>query len=284
VSAVSAPVDNDGHSRRPTVVGNDNREVTLADRLKNRVALVTGSGRGIGEAIARRFSQEGAQVWVADIEEAAARTVVASLEGAVHARVDITDSRSVGALAERIGERHGRLDILVNNAAILDMTPYKSLTIESFMHVHDVNLNGMVRVTLAMVPLLRKCAGGARILNLASVNGIRGSRDSLSYSTAKGGVINLTRCLASELAPDGINVNAIAPGFIRTRMSVLPDGSVEQETDWFNYIYVKHRRIPLAKGGVPDDIAGPALFFCSEDSRYVTGQILPVDGGMMSTL
>jgi len=256
----------------------------LADRLKNRVALVTGSGRGIGEAIARRFSQEGAQVWVADIEEAAARTVVASLEGAVHAQVDITDSRSVGALAERIGERHGRLDILVNNAAILDMTPYKSLTIESFMHVHDVNLNGMVRVTLAMVPLLRKCAGGARILNLASVNGIRGSRDSLSYSTAKGGVINLTRCLASELAPDGINVNAIAPGFIRTRMSVLPDGSVEQETDWFNYIYVKHRRIPLAKGGVPDDIAGPALFFCSEDSRYVTGQILPVDGGMMSTL
>jgi NAD(P)-dependent dehydrogenase (short-subunit alcohol dehydrogenase family) len=202
----------------------------------------------------------------------------------VYAQVDITDSRSVAALAGRIDERNGRLDILVNNAAILDMTPYKDLTIESFMRVHDVNLNGMVRVTLAMVPLMRKCATGARILNIASVNGIRGSRDSLSYSTAKGGVINLTRCLASELAPDGINVNAIAPGFIRTRMSVLPDGSVEQETDWFNYIYVKHRRIPLAKGGVPDDLAGPALFFCSEDSRYVTGQILPVDGGMMSTL
>ena len=202
----------------------------------------------------------------------------------MYAQVDITDSRSVAALAGRIDERNGRLDILVNNAAILDMTPYKDLTIESFMRVHDVNLNGMVRVTLAMVPLMRKCATGARILNIASVNGIRGSRDSLSYSTAKGGVINLTRCLASELAPDGINVNAIAPGFIRTRMSVLPDGSVEQETDWFNYIYVKHRRIPLAKGGVPDDLAGPALFFCSEDSRYVTGQILPVDGGMMSTL
>lgn len=256
----------------------------MADRLKDKVALVTGSGRGIGESIARRFSQEGAQVWVADIEEAAARAVAASLEGAVPAQVDITDSRSVAALAQRIDQRNGRLDILVNNAAILDMTPYKNLTIESFMHVHDVNLNGMMRVTLAMVPLMRKCAAGARILNIASVNGIRGSRDSLSYSTAKGGVINLTRCLASELAPDDINVNAIAPGFIRTRMSVLPDGSVEQETDWFNYIYVKHRRIPLAKGGVPDDIAGPALFFCSEDSRYVTGQILPVDGGMMSTL
>ena len=256
----------------------------MAQRLKDKVALVTGSGRGIGESIARRFAQEGAQVWVADVDEAAGRATAASLEGAMYAQVDITDSRSVAALAGRIDERNGRLDILVNNAAILDMTPYKDLTIESFMRVHDVNLNGMVRVTLAMVPLMRKCATGARILNIASVNGIRGSRDSLSYSTAKGGVINLTRCLASELAPDGINVNAIAPGFIRTRMSVLPDGSVEQETDWFNYIYVKHRRIPLAKGGVPDDIAGPALFFCSEDSRYVTGQILPVDGGMMSTL
>jgi NAD(P)-dependent dehydrogenase (short-subunit alcohol dehydrogenase family) len=256
----------------------------LAQRLTDKVALVTGSGRGIGESIARRFAQEGAQVWVADVDEAVGRATAASLPGAMYAQVDITDIRSVAALAKEIGERNGRLDILVNNAAILDMTPYKDLTIESFMHVHDVNLNGMVRVTLAMVPLLRKSASGARILNIASVNGIRGSRDSLSYSTAKGGVINFTRCLASELGPDGINVNAIAPGFIRTRMSVLPDGSVEQETDWFNYIYVKHRRIPLAKGGVPDDIAGPALFFCSEDSRYVTGQILPVDGGMMSTL
>ena len=256
----------------------------MAQRLTDKVALVTGSGRGIGESIARRFAQEGAQVWVADVDEAVGRATAASLPGAMYAQVDITDIRSVAALAKEIGERNGRLDILVNNAAILDMTPYKDLTIESFMHVHDVNLNGMVRVTLAMVPLLRKSASGARILNIASVNGIRGSRDSLSYSTAKGGVINFTRCLASELGPDGINVNAIAPGFIRTRMSVLPDGSVEQETDWFNYIYVKHRRIPLAKGGVPDDIAGPALFFCSEDSRYVTGQILPVDGGMMSTL
>ena len=96
-----------------------------------------------------------------------------------------------------------------------------------------------------MVPLMRK-AGGGRILNIASVNGLKGSRDSLSYSTAKGGIVNLTRCLASELSVDNITVNAIAPGFISTRMSILPDGTVEHESDWFNYIYVKHRRIPLA--------------------------------------
>lgn len=256
----------------------------MEGRLKDRIALVTGSGRGIGEAIARRLSSEGAHLWITDIDEAEARTVAASLEGATAMRVDITDGDSVAALAEAIGQKHGRLDILVNNAAILDMTSYEALTIERFMEVQDINLAGALRVTKAMVPLMRKSAGTARILNLASVNGIRGSRDSLAYSTAKGGIINLTRCLASELAPDGITVNAIAPGFIRTRMSVTPDGSHEHETDWFKYIYVKHRRVPLAHAGVPDDIAGPAFFFCSDDSRYVTGQILPVDGGMMSTL
>ncbi|MFO1047335.1 MAG: SDR family NAD(P)-dependent oxidoreductase [Geminicoccaceae bacterium] len=256
----------------------------MDQRLKDRVALVTGAGRGIGQAIAGRLAREGALVWLADIDEPEARAAAEAIEGAVAARVDITDSQSVAALAQAIGDRHGRLDLLVNNAAILDMTAYDEMTIERFIAVHDVNLNGAVRVTMAMVPLMRRSQTGPSILNIASVNGLRGSRDSLAYSTAKGGVVNLTRCLASELGPDGIRVNAIAPGFILTRMSVTLDGSNEHETDWFKYIYVKHRRIPMAKGGTPEDIAGPAFFFCSDDSRYVTGQILPVDGGMMSTL
>jgi NAD(P)-dependent dehydrogenase (short-subunit alcohol dehydrogenase family) len=255
----------------------------MEQRLKDKVALVTGAGRGIGEAIATRLSKEGARVWIADVDDGLAASVAGNLQGAKHTRVDITDDASVAELAQAIDKESGRLDILVNNAAILDMTPYKALTIESFASVHDVNLFGAVRVTLAMVPLMRK-AGGGRILNIASVNGLKGSRDSLSYSTAKGGIVNLTRCLASELSVDNITVNAIAPGFISTRMSILPDGTVEHESDWFNYIYVKHRRIPLARGGKPEDVAGPAFFFCSDDSRYVTGQILPVDGGMIATL
>jgi len=254
----------------------------MGQRLKDKIALVTGAGRGIGEAIARRFGAEGARVWIADIDEAKGREVAASIGGAAFAPVDISKDASVAALAETIKKQDGKLDILVNNAAILDMTSYKDLTIESFTRVHDINLFGTLRVTMAMVPLMR-AAGGGRVLNMASVNGLRGSRDSISYSTAKGGIVNLTRCLASELSADNITVNAIAPGFIATRMSVWPDGSVEHESDWFKYIYVDNRRIPLARGGNPNDIAGPAFFFCSDDSRYVTGQILPVDGGMLST-
>ena len=256
----------------------------MDQRMKGRVALVTGSGRGIGEAIAGRLCREGAHVWVADIDEPEAQAVAARLGDASAMRVDITDDKSVAALGEAIRRRHGHLDMLVNNAAILDMTAYDDITIERFMEVHDVNLNGMMRVTLATVLLLRQSKSGPAILNIASVNGLRGSRDSLAYSTAKGGVINLTRCLASELSPDGIRVNAICPGFIKTRMSVTLDGSDEHEAEWFKYIYVKHRKVPLAKPGKPEDIAGPAYFLLSDDAAYVTGSILPVDGGMMSTL
>ena len=258
--------------------------MTSTQRLDQRVALVTGGARGIGAGIAARLAAEGARVVIADIDEAEAVTMANMLANATARHVDIADPSSVASLAASIDGAFGRLDILVNNAAILDATPLANLTMERYRRVLDVNLNGALGVTFAMLPLIRRGGQARRILNIASIMGVRGSRDSLAYSTAKGGIVNMTRCLACDLAPDAINVNAICPGFIDTRMALLPDGSGhEHDTDWFKDIYIKYRRIPLARSGNPEDIAGPAYFLCSDDSAYVTGQILLVDGGVSST-
>jgi NAD(P)-dependent dehydrogenase (short-subunit alcohol dehydrogenase family) len=256
-----------------------------AQRLKDRVAVVTGGARGIGRGIAERLAAEGARVVVADIDEAKAAKVAAALgPSAAGVRVDIADAASVAALAEAVATRHGRCEILVNNAAILDAVGFADMRFETYRRVIDINQDGAIRITLALLPLIRRGGEGRRILNIASIQGVRGARDALAYSTAKGAIVNFTRALACDLADEGIVVNAIAPGFIDTRMAVLPDGSGhEHETDWFKDIYLKYGRIPLRRAGTPEDIAGPAFFLCSDDARYVTGQILLVDGGVSAT-
>jgi NAD(P)-dependent dehydrogenase (short-subunit alcohol dehydrogenase family) len=259
-----------------------------SQRLAGRVALVTGGARGIGEAIARRFAAEGAQVAIADIDRELADSTAADIRdsgGEAKAfAVDIGDEGSVAALAHALDAAYGRLDILVNNAAILDATALDDLTVARYREVIAINLNGAALVTLALLPLLRQGGVGRAVLNIASIMGLRGSRDALAYSTAKGGIVNFTRALACDLAREGIRVNAIAPGFIDTRMALLPDGSGhEHQTEWFREVYLKHGRLPLGHAGHPADIAGPAFFLCSDDARYVTGQILLVDGGVSAT-
>ena len=138
-------------------------------------------------------------------------------------------------------------------------------------------------MSMAFVPLLKKGAAGKRILNIASIQGVRGWPNQLAYATAKGAIVNFTRALAAELAPYEIMVNALAPGFVDTPMSILPDGSHEYDAAWFQDIYVKYGRIPLRRFGKPADMAGPAFFLCSDDSCYVTGQIVMVDGGASAT-
>jgi NAD(P)-dependent dehydrogenase (short-subunit alcohol dehydrogenase family) len=138
-------------------------------------------------------------------------------------------------------------------------------------------------MSLAFVPLLKKAGEGRRILNIASIMGMRGWPNAIPYSTAKGAIANFTRALAADLAPHGIVVNALAPGFVNTPMSIQPDGSHEYDADWFRDIYVKYGRILLRRYAEPEDMAGPAFFLCSDDARYVTGQILMVDGGASAT-
>lgn len=256
-------------------------------RLKGRIAVVTGGAQGIGFAIASRLAQEGATIVIADIKEAVAREAAQRIEQAggtaVAHRVDVGDDASVSGLAAEIDAKYGRCEILVNNAAISDGTGIEKMTMARYHEVIRINQDGAVRMCLAFVPLLKKAKEGKRIVNIASIMGVRGWPDAIPYSTAKGAIVNFTRALAADLAPHGIMVNALAPGFVNTPMSILADGSHEYDSDWFRDIYVKYGRIPLRRYAEPEDMAGPAFFLCSDDSRYVTGQILMVDGGASAT-
>lgn len=256
-------------------------------RLQGRVAVVTGGAQGIGFAIAARLAAEGAVAVIADINEAKAQQAAKRIEDdggtARSRRVDIGDDASVAALAVHIDAEYGRCEILVNNAAISDGTGIEMMTMARYHAVVRVNQDGAVRMCLAFVPLLKKAKSGKRILNIASIMGVRGWPDAIPYSTAKGAIVNFTRALAADLAPHSIMVNALAPGFVNTPMSILPDGSHEYESDWFRDIYVKYGRIPLRRFAEPEDMAGPAFFLCSDDARYVTGQIVMVDGGASAT-
>ncbi|MBL8585046.1 MAG: SDR family oxidoreductase [Rhizobiaceae bacterium] len=256
-------------------------------RLKDRVAVVTGGAQGIGFAIAERLAREGALLIIADVNAKGAKDAAERLKAAGYAAegipVDISSDASVAAFARALDARHGRCEILVNNAAISDGNGIKGMSMERYAHVININQHGAVRMSVAMIDLILKAGPARRIVNIASIMGVRSWPDSVPYSTAKGAIVNFTRAMACDLATDGVTVNALCPGFVNTPMSILPDGSHEYDSDWFRDIYVKYGRIPFRRWAEPEDIAGPAYFFCSDDARYVTGQVLLVDGGASAT-
>lgn len=248
---------------------------------------MTGSARGIGLAIARRLLEEGAQVILADIDEGALRLSATQLRESGLSRFetchcDIADPQGATRLAAAVRANFAALDILINNAAVLDWSSIEALTESRTCEVWRVNAMGAMVCVQQLLAELRKSACG-RIINITSVNGLKGTASSLAYNSAKAALISVTQCLAVDLAKDGILVNAIAPGFVDTRMSKLPDGSSEYDTELFKEVYVKHRKIPLGRPARPEEIAGPVVFLCSDDARYITGQVLIVDGGLLAT-
>ena len=253
-------------------------------RLKNKKAIVTGGSRGIGEGIVKRLYNEGAEIIIADIREELAENLIKNLD---HNQIsffqaDLSQEEEIKKLMDYTKTKWGSLDFLINNAGIEDGYTLADQTYEAYRKTMKVNMDAPFLCSKYALSLLEK-SQTARIVMITSIQGVRGYKGNISYNTAKGGLINMTRVLAVELAEKNILVNSVAPGFINTPLSVMKDGNLEWDTDWFNDVYLKYEKLPMGRYGNPDDIAGAVYFFCSEDSKYVTGQTLLVDGGVSST-
>jgi 3-oxoacyl-[acyl-carrier protein] reductase len=248
-----------------------------------RSALVTGAASGIGQAIARRLVSSGHSVVLVDVHADRLAAVGAEL-GQPTLVLDIADAASIERGIASITTDHGIdvLDVLVNAAGIADAGPTTELDVASYRRVLAVNLDGMVALTLGLLPLLRASSAG-RVLNIGSVQGLASAADTLAYATSKGGVHAFTRSLAVDLASDGVLVNALAPGFVDTPMARFPDGSSEYDTEWFRDVYITHGRLPLRRPAEADEVAAVAEFFVSPLNTYVTGQVIAVDGGLGAT-
>ena len=253
-------------------------------RLKNKKAIVTGGSRGIGEGIVKRLYNEGVEIIIADIREELAQNLIKNLDNNQISffQADLSQEEEIKKLMDYTKTKWGSLDFLINNAGIEDGYTLADQTYESYRKTMKVNMDAPFLCSKYALSLLEK-SQTARIVMITSIQGVRGYKGNISYNTAKGGLINMTRVLAVELAEKNILVNSVAPGFINTPLSVMKDGNLEWDTDWFNDVYLKYEKLPMGRYGIPDDIAGAVYFFCSEDSKYVTGQTLLVDGGLSST-
>jgi 3-oxoacyl-[acyl-carrier protein] reductase len=243
--------------------------------LKDKVAIVTGASRGIGKAIALRFAREGAHVVATATTLESANKTVAEIKqkgGNAHAiAVDISDEKSVTAMVSEVLEKFGTIDILVNNAGITRDNLLVRMSRDDWQKVIDVNLTGAFYCIKAVTKtMMRKRAG--KIINISSIVGQTGNAGQVNYSAAKAGLIGMTKSVAKELAGRNVQVNCVAPGYVRTDMTAdLPEANKEKLLE----------AIPAGRMGDPEDIAGPVAFLASEDANYMTGQIIHADGGMV---
>lgn len=243
------------------------------NRFADSVAIVTGGGSGIGEAIAKRLIAEGAKVMIAGRDRAklaAASTTMGCADQIGWCQGDVASEPDVAALVAQTIETFGKLDLVVNNAGCGGFTPVVGGCVDTWMQVFAVDLHSAFYVCRAAIPHMKVNGGGA-ILNIASTSGLCGDPGFGAYNAAKAGLINLSRTIALEHVSDNIRSNCISPGFIRTPSSeAVPD---DMRDDWFG-------RIPMTRWGEPDEIAGAAAFLLSREASYITGENLVIDGGM----
>ncbi|MFQ6606762.1 MAG: beta-ketoacyl-ACP reductase [Fidelibacterota bacterium] len=244
-------------------------------RFQGKVAVVTGGGRGIGLAITKQLLAEGAQVVIAEIDEqtglAAEKTLLDQQYPVRFIQTDVSDSQSVQNLFQFIRQEYGRLDVLINNAGILQDSTLGKLEEEQFERVIRVNLKGVYLCGRGAAEIMREQGSGV-IINATSVVALYGNFGQTNYVAAKAGVIGMTKVWARELARDGIRVNAVAPGFIKTDMTAgIPE----------KVITMMESKIPLRRWGTVEEVAQAYCFLASDDASYINGSILNVDGGVV---
>lgn len=233
--------------------------------LKGRIALVTGGSRGIGKEVVLKFAENGATVISGDLIEPDY-----SHENVSHVKLNVTDRENIKEVAAQLKEKYGKLDILVNNAGITRDSLLQRMKEEDWDLVVDINLKGVYNVMQGLVSLLLK-SDSASVINMASVVGLDGNAGQTNYSATKGGVIAMAKSWAKEFGRKKLRANAIAPGFIKTDMThVLPEKVVESVLE----------NTPLRSMGEASDVADTALFLASDMSKFITGQVIRVDGGL----
>jgi len=244
-------------------------------RFENRVAFITGGGRGIGRSIAMSFAQEGADIVIGDVNMADAEKTCLDIEAlgrkSLALELDVTDYQKVEAGVNKILDKFAKVDILINNAGITKDNLMLRMSDADWDAVIKVNLKGTFNCTKAVSRVMMKQRSG-KIINIASIIGIIGNAGQANYSASKAGIIALTKTTAKEFASRNININAVAPGFIQTDMTAKLSEDVKQKM---------LAMIPLNKLGSPNDVANACLFLASEDAAYITGQTIVVDGGMV---
>ncbi|MBS4008568.1 MAG: glucose 1-dehydrogenase [Clostridium sp.] len=245
-------------------------------RLKEKVAIITGGARGIGEFTAKRFSQEGAKVVVADVNDHDINRVVAEITEvggqAIGLKVDVTNRVMVDAMVNTTVSFYGKIDILINNAGITADNTLLKMTEAEFDRVLNVNLKGVFHCGQAAAAVMLEKGNGGVILNASSIVGIYGNFGQTNYAATKWGVIGITKSWAKELGRNGIRVNAVAPGFIVTPMTnKMPEKILEMMKD----------KSALKSLGYAEDIANAYLYLASDEARFITGTVLSVDGGLV---